>query len=61
MGFLDKLLGRDKETAGDTMGDAEMQREGAQQKAEGEAEPRAQQAEDMAPEARTEAPERDQP
>lgn len=65
MGFLDKLLGRGKQAAGDMAGDPEMKREGAHQEAEGMAESRADQAEDMAQEARTEAAEhrteRDQP
>lgn len=65
MGFLDKLLGRGKQAAGDLANDSEMRREGAHQEAEGVAESRADQAEDMAQEARTEAAdhraERDQP
>jgi uncharacterized protein YjbJ (UPF0337 family) len=65
MGFLDKLLGRGKQAAGDVTGDPEMRREGAHQEAEGMAESRAEQAQEMAEEARTEAAEhrteRDQP
>jgi uncharacterized protein YjbJ (UPF0337 family) len=65
MGFLDKLLGRGKQAAGDMANDPEMRREGAHQEAEGMAESRAERAEDMAQEARTEAAEhrteRDQP
>jgi uncharacterized protein YjbJ (UPF0337 family) len=65
MGFLDKLLGRGKQAAGDVMDHPEMRREGVHQEAEGMAESRAEQAEDMAEEARTEAAEhraeRDQP
>ena len=65
MGFLDKLLGRGKQAAGDMTNDPEMRREGAHQEAEGIAESRAERAEDMAQEARTEAAEhrteRDQP
>jgi uncharacterized protein YjbJ (UPF0337 family) len=65
MGFLDKLLGRGKQAAGDMTSDPEMRREGAHQEAEGMAESRAERAEDMAQEARTEAAEhrteRDQP
>ena len=57
MGFLDKLLGRSKQAAGDMTKDPEMRREGAHQEAEGMAESRAERAEDMAKEARTEAAE----
>ena len=55
MSFLDKLLGRGKQAAGDMKDDAELKREGMHQEAEGEAESRADQAEDMAQEARTDA------
>jgi uncharacterized protein YjbJ (UPF0337 family) len=34
MGFLDRLLGRNKKAAGDTMGDSSMRREGAAQERE---------------------------
>jgi uncharacterized protein YjbJ (UPF0337 family) len=65
MGFLDRLLGRGKQAAGDLKDDPEMRREGMHQEAEGMAESRAEQAESMADEARTEAAEhraeRDQP
>lgn len=65
MGFLDKLLGRGKQAAGDVMNEPEIRREGMHQEAEGMAESRAERAEDMAQEARTEAAEhqaeRDQP
>lgn len=57
MGFLDKLLGRGKQAAGDVTGDAEMKQEGVHQEAEGMAESRAEQAEDTAQEARDEAAE----
>jgi uncharacterized protein YjbJ (UPF0337 family) len=57
MGFLDKLLGRGKQAAGDVMDDRGMRREGVHQEAEGMAESRAERAEDMAEEARTEAAE----
>jgi uncharacterized protein YjbJ (UPF0337 family) len=57
MGFLDKLLGRGKQTAGDVAGDPEMRREGIHQEAEGVAESRAESAEDVAQEARTDAAE----
>jgi uncharacterized protein YjbJ (UPF0337 family) len=48
MGFLDKLLGRGKKTAGETMGDSSMQKEGMHQEQQGMAEDRAESAEDMA-------------
>jgi uncharacterized protein YjbJ (UPF0337 family) len=57
MGFLDKLLGRSKQAAGDLSGDSGMKAEGMHQEAEGEAESRAGQAEDAAQEAREEAAE----
>ena len=57
MGFLDKLLGRGKQAAGDVTSDEEMRRKGVHQEAEGEAESRAASAEDVAQEARTEAAE----
>lgn len=57
MSFLDKLLGRGKQAAGDLTDSAEMRREGAHQEAEGAAESRADQADDMAQEAREEAAE----
>lgn len=57
MGFLDRLLGRGKKTAGDMTDNPEMRREGAHQEAEGTAEQRADQAEDMAQGARDDAAE----
>jgi uncharacterized protein YjbJ (UPF0337 family) len=57
MGFLDKLLGRGKQAAGDVANDPEMRREGVHQEAEGTAESRAKRAEEMAQEARTDAAE----
>ena len=48
MGFLDKLLGREKKTAGETMGDSSMQSEGMHQEQQGMAEDRAASTEDMA-------------
>jgi uncharacterized protein YjbJ (UPF0337 family) len=57
MGFLDKLLGRGKQAAGDMKDDPELRREGMHQEAQSEAESRADQAEDMAQDARTEAAE----
>jgi len=56
-GFLDRLLGRSKQAAGDMANDPEMKREGAHQEAEGTAESRAERAEDMAQEARMDAAE----
>ena len=41
MGFLDKLLGRGKQAAGDVAGSAEMKSEGMHQEQEGMAEDRA--------------------
>jgi uncharacterized protein YjbJ (UPF0337 family) len=57
MGFLDKLMGRGKQAAGDLANDPEMRREGSHQEAEGTAESRAERAEDMAEEARSDAAE----
>jgi uncharacterized protein YjbJ (UPF0337 family) len=57
MGFLDRLLGRSKQAAGDMTDKPEMRREGVHQEAEGMAESRAERAEDMAQEARTDAAE----
>jgi uncharacterized protein YjbJ (UPF0337 family) len=48
MGFLDKLLGRGKKTAGDATGDSSMRREGMHQEQQAMAEDRAQSAEEMA-------------
>jgi uncharacterized protein YjbJ (UPF0337 family) len=45
MGFLDRLLGRGKQAAGDLANDAEMRREGMHQEREGAAEDRAADAE----------------
>ena len=55
MSFLDKLLGRSKQAAGDLKDDPGMRAEGMHQEAEGEAESRAEQAEEMAQEAREDA------
>jgi uncharacterized protein YjbJ (UPF0337 family) len=57
MGFLDKLLGRGKQAAGDVTGDTEMKQAGAHQEMQAAAESRADQAEDMAQDAREEAAE----
>jgi uncharacterized protein YjbJ (UPF0337 family) len=48
MGFLDKLLGRGKKTAGDATGDSSMRSEGMHQEQQAMAEERAASAEDMA-------------
>ena len=45
MGFLDKLLGRGKQAAGDIAGDSGLRREGMHQEQEGAAEDRAAEAE----------------
>jgi uncharacterized protein YjbJ (UPF0337 family) len=57
MGFLDKLLGRGKQAAGDLKGDESMRREGMHQEREGMAEDRAERAEEQAQAAREEAAE----
>ena len=57
MGFLDRLLGRGKKTAGDMMGDSSMRREGAAQEREAAAEDRAEQHDEMAQEQRQQAAE----
>jgi uncharacterized protein YjbJ (UPF0337 family) len=57
MGWLDKLLGRGKQAAGDVTGDTSMKAEGSAQEAEGEAEDVADAAEDKLQEAREEVAE----
>ena len=57
MGFLDKLLGRGKQAAGDVTGDSSMRTEGMHQEQEGVAEDRAAEAEQMAQEERERAAE----
>ncbi len=57
MGFLDKLLGRGKQAAGDLAGDESMRREGMHQEGEGKAEERAEMHEGHAQEAREQAAE----
>ena len=57
MSFLDKLLGRSKQAAGDLKDDPGMRQEGMHQEAEGVAESRAERAEDVAQEAREDAAE----
>jgi len=48
MGFLDKLLGRGKQAAGDLAGDSSLKHEGAHQEAQGAAEERAGNLEELA-------------
>ena len=55
MSFLDKLLGRSKQAAGDLKDDPEMRSEGVHQEAEGMAQDRADQAEEEAQKAREDA------
>ena len=55
MGFLDKLLGRNKEAAGDVKDDPKTHQEGIHQEAQGAAEKGAGQAEDTAQDARDDA------
>lgn len=59
MGFLDKLLGRSKQAAGDMAGDSSLKSEGAHQEQKGMAEDRAEAAEDVAQAERTRAAEHD--
>ncbi len=55
MGFLDRLLGRSKQAAGDLAGDSSLKREGAHQEQKGMAEDRAESAESIAQEERERA------
>lgn len=55
MGFLDKLLGRGKQAAGDVAGDDSLRREGVHQEQKGVAEDRVEAAEEVAQEAREDA------
>jgi uncharacterized protein YjbJ (UPF0337 family) len=57
MGFLDKLLGRGKQAAGDVASDEEMRSEGVHQEREGMAEDQAEKHEEQAQEAREQAAE----
>lgn len=57
MGFLDRLLGRGKKTAGEMTGDSSMQSEGMHQEQQGMAEDRAKTAEEMAQSEREKAAE----
>jgi uncharacterized protein YjbJ (UPF0337 family) len=55
MGFLDKLLGRSKQAAGDALGSSSLRREGMHQEAGAAAEERAEQHEELAQTDRAEA------
>lgn len=55
MGFLDKLLGRGKQAAGDVKGDQSMHSEGVHQEEKAAAEERAEAAEATAQDERAEA------
>jgi uncharacterized protein YjbJ (UPF0337 family) len=57
MGFLDRLMGRGKKTAGDVTGDASLRSEGMHQEAKGAAEERADAAEQVAQDERQTAAE----
>jgi len=59
MGFLDKLLGRSKQAAGDLADDSSLKSEGAHQEKKGMAEDRADAAEEVAQEERTRAAKHD--
>jgi uncharacterized protein YjbJ (UPF0337 family) len=57
MSWLDKLMGRGKQKAGEVTGDSSMKREGMHQEQEGMATDRAESAEQMAQEERERAAE----
>ena len=57
MSFLDKLLGRGKQAAGDVTGDASLKREGMHQEHEANAKDRAAHHEELAQEERDRAAE----
>jgi uncharacterized protein YjbJ (UPF0337 family) len=57
MSWLDKLMGRGKQKAGEVTGDSSMKREGMHQEQEGMATERAESAEQMAQEERERAAE----
>lgn len=57
MSFLDRLLGRGKQAAGDLTGDESMRREGMHQEAEGQAKEQAARHEELAQEERERAAE----
>jgi uncharacterized protein YjbJ (UPF0337 family) len=48
MGFLDRLLGRGKQAAGDVVGDSSLHAEGVHQEQEGLAKDRAEEHEELA-------------
>lgn len=52
MGFLDKIMGRGKRTAGEATDDPGLRQEGQHQEAAGAADDRAEQHEELAQEAR---------
>ena len=55
MSWLDKLLGRGKQAAGDVTGDSSLRSEGVHQEQEGAAKERAEQHEELAQEERDRA------
>jgi uncharacterized protein YjbJ (UPF0337 family) len=55
MSWLDKLLGRGKQAAGDVTGDSSLRQEGVHQEQEGAAKERAEQHEELAQEERDRA------
>jgi uncharacterized protein YjbJ (UPF0337 family) len=57
MGFLDKLLGRGKQAAGDITGDASLKKEGVHQEQEAAAQDRAEHHEELAQDERETAAE----
>ena len=57
MSWLDKLMGRGKQAAGDVTGDSSMKNEGMHQEQEGMASDRAESAEEMAQKERESAAE----
>jgi uncharacterized protein YjbJ (UPF0337 family) len=57
MSWLDKLMGRGKQAAGDVTGDSSMKNEGMHQEQEGMASDRAESAEDVAQKERESAAE----
>ena len=57
MSFLDKLLGRGKQAAGDVTGDSSLRREGMHQEHEANAKDRAERHEELAQEERDRAAE----
>jgi uncharacterized protein YjbJ (UPF0337 family) len=57
MGFLDRLLGRGKQAAGDVVGDSSLRAEGVHQEQEALAKDRAEEHEELAQEERERAAE----